>query len=85
MAAKYYKRGVREFFQVTPERVIRVINKMAGSYITIVHSNLVDDFQVNGASLQFLTEESLEGTEITREEFAKEFAIASKLIVLDPV
>jgi hypothetical protein len=27
MSAKYFKRGTREFFQVTPERMIRIVNK----------------------------------------------------------
>lgn len=79
MSAKYYKRGQREYYQVTPERVIRIVNKLVSSEITIAHT--VDTYH---GTFDFISSDALEGTEITREEFAEQFKIAAKLIVLDP-
>ena len=79
---KYYKRGQREFFQVTPERVIRIVNKLNRSEVSIIFNS---DSVLLKWSKDSAAGDALEGTEITREEFAKEFAIASKLIALDPV
>lgn len=70
---KYYKRGQREFFQVTPERVIRIVNKQYRSDVTIFFH-----------AVATVTEDAMEGVEISREEFAKEFEVASRLIVLEP-
>lgn len=76
---KYFKRGTREYYQVTPERVIRIVNKLVSSEITIAHT--VDTYH---GTFDFISSDALEGTEITREEFAKEFEVASRLIVLEP-
>lgn len=73
MSAKYYKRGAREYYQVTPERVVRIVNKQYRSDVTIFFHAVAN-----------VTEDALEGTEIDRSEFEKEFLVASRLIVLDP-
>lgn len=73
MSAKYYRRGQREYFMIAPEKVLRIVNKQYRSDVTIFF-HVVSD----------VTEDALEGKEITREEFAKEFEIASRLIILDP-
>lgn len=81
MSAKYFKRGTREFYQVTPERIIRIINKAYTSEVTIAHT---ENETPGRMIVSFLIEDALEGTEITREEFSKEFEVASRLIVLEP-
>lgn len=81
---KYYKRGQREYYQVTPERVIRIVNKYSCSYITIAHENKLGDYSLAGVTKDFLNEEALEGVEIQRSEFENEFEVASRLIVLEP-
>ena len=68
---KYYKRGQREYYQVTPERVIRIVNKQYRSDVTIFFH-----------AVATITEDALEGKEIERSEFEKEFKEASRLIVL---
>lgn len=65
---------------VTPEKVIRVMNYESGTYLTMIERGH-SDF---GRKMSFLETDALEGKEITRDEFAKEFEIASRLIVLDP-
>lgn len=80
MSAKYFKRGTREYYQVTPERVIRLIVKAYRTEIIIQGG----DDKMGDMSKSFIMEAALEGTEISREEFAKEFEVASRLIVLEP-
>jgi propanediol dehydratase small subunit len=80
MTTKFYKRGKREFYMISKEKVMRVINKFTLSEVTIAHLN-EEDGTFQCAMLQSNAEE---GTEITREEFAKEFEVASRLIVLEP-
>lgn len=73
---KYFKRGTREYYQVTPERVIRIINKAYVSEVSITHAN---DW-----ALDFMRSAAEEGAEITRDEFKEQFLVASRLIVLEP-
>jgi len=75
-SAKYYKRGQREYYEVRPDRVMRVKNKAYLSEVSITHTH--------DMALDFMMSAALEGAEITREEFAKEFEVASRLIVLEP-
>lgn len=71
--ARYFKRGTREYYQVTPERVVRIVNKQYRSDVTIFFHAVVT-----------VTEDALEGIEITRDEFKEQFLVASRLIVLEP-
>lgn len=73
MSTKYFKRGTREYYQVTPERVIRIINKQYRSDVTIFFH-----------AVATVTEDALEGKEIERSEFEKEFKDATRLLVIDP-
>lgn len=77
---KYYRRGTREYYQVTPERVIKLINKQYRSEVTIIlkHPDPIMD--------QFPFEDDIAqgSVEIERSEFEKEFKEASRLIVLEP-
>lgn len=77
MSAKYYKRGVREYFQVTPERVIRIHQFESHTIITIWD-------ELNGQRQEFVHANVLEGVEISRDEFKEQFLVASRLIVLEP-
>lgn len=79
MSVKYFKRGTREYYQVTPERVIKIVNKEFVSEVYIANGPIVGT-----GPMFFLTADAIEGTEISREEFAKEFEVASRLIVLEP-
>lgn len=72
MSAKYFKRGTREYYQVGPSNVIRIVNKASVSYVTI--ANIADGF---------IHVDALEGTEITKDEFKKQFDEAARLIVLE--
>ena len=73
---KYYKRGLREYYQISPVRVIRVINKMDYTQVIIhLHSPEFPSMIVADAE---------EGQEITRDEFAEQFKVASRLIVMEP-
>jgi TRAP-type C4-dicarboxylate transport system substrate-binding protein len=83
MSSKYFKRGQREYFQITKGVCIRIINKEHVSFITIAHAN-PEKVPFAEITKNFMEEDALEGTEITREEFAKEFEVASRLIVLEP-
>jgi hypothetical protein len=75
---KYFKRGTREYYQVTPERVIRLLNKEKVSYITIaVPGDLI-------STMEMIASEAECGTEISRDEFKEQFLVASRLIVLEP-
>lgn len=74
---KYFKRGTREYYQVTPERVIRLTKYESHTIITIW-----DELQ--GQRQEFVHANVLEGVEISRKEFAKEFEVASRLIVMEP-
>ena len=78
--AKYFKRGQREYYQVTPERVIRIVNKLSISEVTIC---ILDSIQ-GKTVISFLTSTAEEGKEITRNEFAEQFKTASNLLTLDP-
>lgn len=73
---KYFKRGAREYYQVTPERVVRIINKAYVSEISITH--------IHDRALEFMISTAQEGTEITKDEFKEQFLVASQLIVLEP-
>lgn len=79
---KYYKRGQRTFYMVSPGKVIRVINKLCVTEVTIATGD--DGSKVMMSTGEFIANDALEGTEITREEFAEQFKIAASLIVLDP-
>lgn len=77
---KYFKRGTREYYQVTPERVIRIVNKYHQSEVTIY-----DRFETDMLTGYIISKSAAEeGKDISREEFAKEFEVASRLIVLEP-
>lgn len=71
MTQKFYKRGIREFYAVSDKRVIRIVNKEVANYITVAIPN------------HFIGHDALEGKEITRDEFKKQFEEASRLIVLE--
>lgn len=73
MSAKYFKRGTREYYMVSPEKVIRIVNKQYRSDVTIFFH-----------AVATVTDDALEGKEIERSEFEKEFEVASRLIVLEP-
>lgn len=77
---KYFRRGTREYYQVTPERCIMIINKFAKSEVVICEAS----DSLSGESFKFMVKDAVEGKPITREEFAKEFLVASRLIVLEP-
>lgn len=77
---KFYKRGVREFYMVSKNKVMRIVNGGYKSEVTI----LIGDDTCYKMVASMITEDALEGTEITREEFAKEFEVASRLIVMEP-
>lgn len=79
MSAKYYKRGTREYYQVTPERVIRIVNYFAKNEITIASRESADS-----GIMVFILNDAMEGIEISRDEFKKQFDEAAKLIVLEP-
>jgi len=81
---KYYKRGQREYYQVTPDKIIRIVNGAAASYIYITVAHQKDTPEPIGTTYGMIACDALEGTEITREEFAEQFKIAANLIVLDP-
>lgn len=66
---------------VTPEKVIRIISKEHVCEVTIAHHH--DSYLLTTADMMAV-DLDLQGQEITRDEFAKEFEIASRLIVLDP-
>lgn len=70
---KYFKRGTREYYQVTPDQILRIVNKLSVSYVTIIKT---------GNSL--VRDDALEGMEISRDEFKEQFLVASRLIVLEP-
>lgn len=70
MSAKYYRNGTRTYYQVKGDHVIQIINKLTHSYVT-------------ASDAGFLIESALEGKEITRDEFKKQFEEASRLIVLE--
>lgn len=76
LMTKYFKRGLREFYSVSPEKVMKLINKACKNEVTIYHGNEM--------VLDWIREEALEGQEITREEFAEQFKVASRLIVMEP-
>jgi len=73
---KYFKRGLREYFMIGPGKGMKIVNKEFVSYITIAHDK-------SPGIVIFLMGDMEGAIEIPREEFAKEFGIASKLIVLD--
>ena len=58
---------------VSPEKVIRIVNKQYRSDVTIFFH-----------AVATVTDDALEGKEIERSEFEKEFEVASRLIVLEP-
>jgi hypothetical protein len=76
---KYFKRGLREFYSVSPEKVTKIENRKYGSYVTIM--TRTEGSVVNA---NFLETDALEGQEISREEFAEQFKVASRLIVMEP-
>lgn len=82
MSAKYYKRGQREYYQVTPERIIRIINKEVVNEVTIVQ--LKDYTKMPKQYLAMFMSDTDEAKEITRDEFKEQFLVASRLIVLEP-
>jgi molybdopterin-binding protein len=77
---KFYKRGVRTFYMIAKNKVMRIVNGGYKSEVTI----LTGDDTCYKMVASMITEDALEGTEITPEEFAKEFEVASRLIVLEP-
>jgi hypothetical protein len=81
---KYYKRGQREYYRVTPDKIVRIVNGAAASYIYITVAHQEDTPEPIGTTYGMIVCDAYEGEEITREEFAKEFEIASRLIVLEP-
>lgn len=76
---KYFKRGTREYYQVTSERVIRLIVKAYRMEITIEGG----DDKMGDMSKSFMLEAALEGVEISKEEFKIHFSEAASLIVLE--
>lgn len=84
MATKYYRRGIREYYQVAPDKIVRIVNGAAASYIYITVAHPEDTPEPIGTTYGMIACDALEGTEITREQFTKEFDVASRLIVLEP-
>jgi hypothetical protein len=77
---KFYRRGQREYYMVSPEKVIKIVNKEHQSEVTIYErfeTHMLTGYIISKSAAE-------EGREIAREEFAKEFEVASRLIVLEP-
>lgn len=77
---KYFKRGTREYYMIAKTKVMRIVNGGYKSEVTI----LTGDDTCYKMVASMIIEDALEGTEISREQFAKEFLVASRLIVLEP-
>lgn len=77
MSAKYFKRGIREYYMVSDSKTMMVINYEFHSQVTIWGD-------LKGQRQAFVEANVKEGQEITREEFKAQFEIASRLIVLEP-
>jgi hypothetical protein len=78
---KYFKRGTREYYQVSPDRIIRIVNKEIMNEVTIVQLN--DNSKMPKQYLAIFMSDTTEANEIQRDEFSVQFSIASKLLVLD--
>lgn len=83
---KYYKRGLREFYSVGPEKVIRIISKEHVCEVTIAnryHSELLTTADMIISDLEAEAVNFNVPKEISRDEFKSKFEVASKLIVLE--
>lgn len=87
MSAKYFKRGTREYYQVTPERVVRIISKEHVCEVTIAeryHCKLLTTAEMIISNLESESVNFNVPKEITKEEFKEQFLVASKLITFEP-
>ncbi len=82
MSAKFYRRGAREYYQVTAGSIMRIVNKEVMNEVTIVQ--LKESGPLKKQYLTLFMSDIDEAKEISREEFKEQFEVASRLIVLEP-